>query len=307
VNGVRMPLAAGALLGALAAAGCGLGPGDSIGDVQLTVTRDYGTRALLRRDEPDARESETALRLLDRSADISTRYGGRFVQSVDGLEGRSGSGRSYDWFFYVDGVESPVGGADYPLHDGYRVWWDYRDWTAAMRVPAVVGSFPEPFVHGYEGQRHPVKVACMGAGSGACLESQRRINQAVGSVPRGSGQPVRVVVGTWRRLRSLAPRVTGLIDGGPPASGVFARFEKRSGSWLLQPLDTAGRPVGDASPGALVAATRDGDAAPTWVVTGSGEADVRAAANLLDARDLRDRYAVALRDGHPVPIPIPVP
>ena len=31
------------LLAALAAAGCGLGPGEGLGDVSLTVTRDYGS------------------------------------------------------------------------------------------------------------------------------------------------------------------------------------------------------------------------------------------------------------------------
>ena len=64
------------------------------------------------------------MRLLDRNAEISTRYGGGFVQSIDGIEGGRSDGRQLDWFFYVNGVESPVGAAEYEL---------------ARRLPGLVG------------------------------------------------------------------------------------------------------------------------------------------------------------------------
>ena len=85
------------------------------------------------------------LRFLDRSAHITTRYGGGFVQSIDGLAGAESGGRRFDWFFYVNGIESPVGSTQVPVKGGDRIWWDYRDWTSAMSVPAVVGSWPQPF------------------------------------------------------------------------------------------------------------------------------------------------------------------
>jgi hypothetical protein len=289
------------VLGALAVAGCGLGPGPSIGDVKLTVTRDYGSQLLLREGESNARQSETAMRLLDRNAEISTRYGGRFVQSVDGLQGRSSGSRSFDWFFYVDGVESPVGAADYPLHAGYRVWWDYRDWTAAMRVPAVVGSYPEPFRDGYEGKRHPLRVLCRGGGN-ACSLAEDRLGAAAGA-GKAAGDPIRVLVGPWQRLRS--DPAASLIAKGPADSGVFAEFVDRSAASLLQPLDVAGRPAGPPRPAGLVAATRDGDDPPTWVVTGTRPADVAAAARLLEAGELRDRYAVATAGRHSTALPVP--
>ncbi len=297
----RLQAAAGALFGTLAVAGCGLGPGPSIGDVQLTVTRDYGTRPLLRKGESSARQSETAMRLLDRNADIKTRYGGRFVQSVNGVAGGSSGGRSFDWFFYIDGVESPVGAADYPLHAGYRVWWDYRDWTAAMRVPAVVGSYPEPFRHGYEGKRHPLAVICRGAAR-ACSLARGRLRTAAGDA-KAAGDPIRVLVGPWGRLSGDS--AAHLIAKGPADSGVFADFVPRAGSWLLQPLDVAGDPAGAPRKAGLVAATREGDDPPTWVVTGAGEAEVAAAARLLDPADLRDRYAVATGGGKTTALPLP--
>src|SRR6476659_8873199 len=90
-------------LAALAAAGCGLGPGQGLGDVSLTVTRDYGAEPVLAAKADVVTESDTVMRVLDRNAEISTRYGGGFVQSIEGLEGEEGD-RPHDWFFYVNGV-----------------------------------------------------------------------------------------------------------------------------------------------------------------------------------------------------------
>src|SRR5436190_11156548 len=125
----RGPAAAVALCCAIAAAGCGLGPGASIGKVELTVTRDYGTEPVLRRSIDGVHESDTVLRVLDRNAKITTRYGGGFVQSINGVAGGDPGGHVHDWFFYVNGVESEEGSADYSLHDGDTIWWDYRDWS----------------------------------------------------------------------------------------------------------------------------------------------------------------------------------
>ena len=71
---------------AAAVAGCGLGPGQDEGEVSLAVTRDYGTKVMVEKSD-SIRESDTVLRLLDRNADITTRYGGGFIQSIDGLAG----------------------------------------------------------------------------------------------------------------------------------------------------------------------------------------------------------------------------
>ena len=45
--------------------------------------------------ETDPSASETVLRFVDRSADITTRYGGGFVQSIDGLAGSEEAGRRF--------------------------------------------------------------------------------------------------------------------------------------------------------------------------------------------------------------------
>ncbi len=128
MRATRTAVAFALLFAALAAAGCGLGPGSKVGDAELTVTRDYGTVPVLHRQLGDLTESDTVIRVLERNADITTRYGGGFVQSIEGLEAEESADGSFDWFFYVNGVESTIGAADYSLHGGESIWWDYRDW-----------------------------------------------------------------------------------------------------------------------------------------------------------------------------------
>ena len=290
------------LCAALAAAGCGLGPGPDLGAVELSVTREYGSVSVLQRPV-EASESDTVMRVLEGEAEISTRYGGGYVHSIGGVGEAQRGGDPYDWFFYVDGVESPIGAADYSLHGGERIWWDYRNWEATNHVPAVVGSWPAPFVAGYEGRSHPVAVECEG-GAEACATTRGALEAAGVELAGGSpGAAIRVLVGTWARLRS--DPVAALVEAGPEESGVFADFERRRSGYALVGLDQHGEPARRLGPGAgLVAATRRYEGPPVWLVTGGTPAAVRAAAGLLDRARLRDHYAVATEDGKETPLPV---
>jgi hypothetical protein len=299
------PAIAIALLGvALAVAGCGLGPGDDLGSVDLTVTRDYGADAVVEPAEAGVTESDTVMRVLDSSAEITTRYGGGFVQSIEGLEAAQGSEGSWDWFFYVDGVEASVGAADYPLRGGEAIWWDYREWSAAMRVPAVVGSWPHPFAGGYEGKDRPTAVDCRG-GAAVCLAVAERLRGAGATlVPTARSEgALRVLVGPWRRLRE--DPAAALIERGPGVSGVFAELLTLGRKTVLlghREDGEIGRRFDHRS--GLVAAVRHLNGPPAWVVTGPTAAGVRAAAGLLDQASLRDHYAVAIEGGEEYPLPL---
>jgi uncharacterized protein DUF4430 len=144
--------AAAVVVAAAGAAGCASGGGH--GTATVWVTRDRGARVLLQRTVP---AGLTAMQGLDRVADVKTRYAGRFVQAIDGVSGSLSARR--DWFYFVNGYEADRSAAEYRLHAGDVEWWDYRSWRSAMRQPVVVGAFPEPFLHGYDGKRLPVVVA----------------------------------------------------------------------------------------------------------------------------------------------------
>ena len=302
-----------AALAALAAgvAGCGFGSGgESEGQATLTVTRDYGSEVLVQATEEDPPESETVIRFLDRKADITTRYGGGFVQSIEGVSGELRDGRNFDWFFYVNGIESSIGSAEVEVRGGDRIWWDHRDWTDAMRVPAVVGSWPEPFLQASAaGDPTPVGLACEAA-PGECEEARDLLageGIAVGEEnadAAGSEPAPRMLVGPWGSLRD--DPAAAQLDEGPATSGVFARFEPNPhGGHELVALDERAKvALRLGTDAGLVAAVRNNDDPPTWIVTGGDERGVDAALGLLASRDLSNRYAVvAVPDGAPVSLP----
>ena len=298
--------AAAAALCALAAAGCGVGPGESAGEAELTVTRDYGAELMLR-ETVELGESDTVLRVLDRSAEVETRFGGGFVQSIDGFAGQQSGGRRSDWFFYVNGVEASIGSAEYELADGDRVWWDHRDWSTAMRVPAVIGSWPQPFLGGHGGEHWSARVDCAGA-EAACAEVDSRLAERGADTsaegPEGADGEIRVLVGPWEAISG--DEAASLLAGGPQRSGVFATFAGAEPSVGLTLLDQRGRVAETLGRAAgLIAALRPDQGPPTWVVTGTDPAGVAAAVELF-GEDLRDRYAVAtVSDGPTFDVPVP--
>ena len=157
----------------------------------------------------------TALQALDREADVSTRYGGRFVQSVAGIAGNAG--RRRDWFYFVNGIDGDRSAADYELRDGDIAWWDYRSWEAQLRVPVVVGAFPEPFLHGYAGRTRPAVVRYepglrAGATAIARLLRARSVQPASATVPAEANLFL-LVKGSGRFTASL--RNTSAASGAP--------------------------------------------------------------------------------------------
>src|SRR5689334_13655203 len=90
--------------GAAAAVGVRTGSGKTSTKVSLTVTRDFGATTL---DKPKTGLSpgsdETIMSLLQTGYDVKTRYGGGFVQSIDGLAGGREDTKPVDWFYYVNG------------------------------------------------------------------------------------------------------------------------------------------------------------------------------------------------------------
>ena len=301
-----------ALLACLLLAGCGFGEGATRGDVTLTVTRDFGTESLHEGvDSETASDGDTVMRLLQESYDVETRYGGGFVQEIDGLAGGREDGRRADWFYYVNGIEASVGAAERRVTAGERVWWDHHQWEAAQRIPAVVGSFPEPFVTGLEGKRFPVKLVCVGGAERSCDEVTERLEDAgVTAVSRSvihqsPGEGVlRVIVGPWSAARGDS--VVRRLERGPAASGVFAQPASSGDAIAL--LDAEGRPARTLrAGGGLVAATGFEGQGPTWIVTGTDQVGVAAAAAALTEERLEQHFAVAVEAGTDVPLPVAEP
>jgi Domain of unknown function (DUF4430) len=298
------PAIAAALAAALA--GCGLGPGPGTSDANLKVTRDFGSASVGQFTQNRVPGAETVMQMLQRSFKVDTRYGGGFVQSIDSFTGAS---PRQDWFYYVNGIEAPQGAATTAVHKGDRVWWDLHDWQVTDSVPAVVGSFPEPFVHGTEGKRLPTVLDCAPDVKAACNRVAAAMKAA--GVPvagqqlgGGSGSDsLALLVGTWQDLHGVI--ATELLDAGPTKSGVYARFVGGGGQ-ALELLDPRGGVLRTLHQGAgLVAATEQPTLSePTWMITGTDQAGVDAAAAALTPARLRNHFALAVAGKQDLPLPL---
>ena len=301
-----------ALLGAaVCAAGCGLGAGESQdGGASLLVTRDFGNREIGSATADPIPGGETVMRMLQRDFDVETRYGGGFVQQIDGISGGRADGRPVDWFYYVNGILAEDGAAAHKVVPGDQIWWDHHDWGASQDIRAVVGAFPEPFASGVDGKRLPVRLDCAEDVADVCDEVGSRLSDEginagrSGAAGFGGEGVLRIKVGRWADLRRDS--AVRRLEEGPRTSGVFARPTPSGDEIAL--LGPDGETVRTLGPGGgLVAATRLGGEAPTWILTGTDIAGVAAAAAQLRQTALAERFAIAVEAGRPVALPIQTP
>jgi len=172
------------LLVAGSLAGCGgVGGGTTAGTATLWITRDRGTVLLV---DAKVAAGQTLMRALRTKAHVETRYGGRYVQSIDGISGSLSA--QHDWFWFVNGLAGDRSAAEYVLHPGDVAWWDYRDWSHDPELAVVVGAFPEPFLHGYGGSRRSVAVR-YGPGLRAGALKVSKTVRAVSVAPLGAPTP----------------------------------------------------------------------------------------------------------------------
>ncbi len=311
-------VAAAALIATLwvVVSGCGPGAGPATTNVAVDVTRDFGSRPVAQIMSARVPGRETVIELLERELHVAARYGNNFVESIDGF---TGTADHRDWFYYVNGIQASAGAGTTAVRAGDRIWWDLHDWSVTDSIPAVVGSYPEPFTQG--GGRHHTPLSCAADVQAACSAVARALSRAGVTVARlvlgadsaasgrasgvaadaAQGHPA-IVVGTGSDLVSVP--AARLIAAGPKASGVYVRFG--SGDRTLELLDPAGRLVATLGGGAgLVAATAVGGVGPpTWVITGTDPAGVDAAARALDPARLRNVFALAIAGGRSLPVPV---
>ena len=291
---------------AVALGGCGLGKSHKgASTVKLTVTRDFGTHGVDRSVDLKPAPDSTSISLLGGQNEVVRDANGG-VQSIGGV--RAGAGEQ--WFQYINGVAADTQSQGTQVYPGDRVWWDLHASDALGASAAVVGSFPEPFLDGQDGKRLPVTLECATNVQSACNKvasalANAGIPVALQGLGTGSGQQtLGVVVGLWTDLRSQLDAT--LISHGPGASGVFAKFDTRGGAGpqldLLDRQGTVRQTLGAGS--GLVAATRDSQNAPTWLITGTDQAGVLAAAGSLTAHRLHDHFALAVQGGKYIPVPV---
>ena len=258
-------------LALLLLAGCGGSAGDEDG-VSLTVTRDFGREVVASAREAELPDDATAQSLLRSETDAPAAR----------------------WAYFVSGVRPDVPAAEYELAPGDRVQFDEG---ATPSTRAIVGAFPEPFLHGLDGERRPVRVECDDVDSAPCRDAKDALEDAGVPVSGSSiGAPgtenvTRLVVAPWSAARIVRGGHT--LEEGPQQSGVYARFAADGTS--LELLDADGDVARRAGLGtALIAALRPRADELVWLVTALDEVGLAAGVRALRAGRLRNAYAVAV-------------
>ena len=238
------------------------------------------------------------MRQLQRDFEVETRFGGGFVQEIDGVGGGRRSGRPVDWFYYVNGIEADSGAASRKL---------------AARRPRVVGPPRLGRRDADPGGRRLVpgavpvrarrasgsrcgstarRTRC--ASAARCASGSRRRARGSAASARSAPAPGRACCGCWsaRGPRSASTRPRGGSRRGRRCRACSrGRWARASEFELLDPRGERVRTLGAGS--GLVAATRYLDQDPTWVVTGTDRVGVAAAAAAL----VEDAAGGSLRGG----------
>lgn len=284
------------------------------GTVRLTLSKNYG-RETLAAKQAAIQADWTVLDLLNANTSVTTKWDGSFVNSLAGIESDNGGwmGVKRDWFFFVNGVCADVGATGYTLRIGETVWWDYHPWTGVgFANSAVIGCYPEPFLHGYRGQAGPtlimtaadsqdlgtrLQTALKKQGAAAVTITELNNNQL-----ENRNGPV-VVVGAWSQVKQMA-WLAGLNEAYRK-TGISVHFKDES----LELLDYKGGAARTVTGSAGVIAAGGsglGDPSPVWLVVGTDLAGVQQAVDVLTSNPagIRQCYSAAIIDGQIIRLPL---
>jgi hypothetical protein len=312
VHVVRAALAAAVLALALSGCGIGIGGNKTSKRVDLRVTTGFGTHAVGSISRGTFQSGTSIMAFTKQFFTLKTSDGGGFVDAINGHV--NDEAKRVDWFYYINGIQASMGASATSLQAGDHVWWDLHDWRAAENVPAVVGSYPEPFLNGSGGQAYPTVVTCASGLTGACntvTQSLSKVGVKVSfqGLCTGSGSDsLAVLVGTFTQLQgTIAAELMEAPRGNPKTSGVYAQFLIAKQGQALE-LDN---PAGDiaatyhGSIGLVAAIEQPGLNEPVWLVSGTDTAGVEAAAKALTVHKLANHFAVAVLPGGKV-MPLPL-
>lgn len=244
--------------------------------VRVVATLDFGSQVVLDKYVLP-KKGESALEVLQRVAEVETKYGRGFVVGINGIRSRYPKERK-DWFYYVNGILAKVGAGGYKLCPGDVEHWDFHEWGFNAFIPAIIGSFPQPFLSGYGGRTRPTVIVHQ-TGFGQIAEKLRDTLISLGvkeirvqtTLPE-EGHYHLILLGT-QKLKPLRE-----LNRDYKKLGFFFKFEDEG----AVVFDSRGRKARVESAGVIQATQNPwspGEAA--WMISGTDEAQVRAAADIL--------------------------
>lgn len=275
---------------------------------QLVVTRDFGREELVNRAVP-VKSGQDLLQYMKDELVITTGYGEGFINSIQDLASTYAQGQRWDWFFFVNGIASPVGAGQIKPVSGDMVWWDYHSWMAGPAQTAVIGCFPQPFSR-YSSNGVKIRYERASLSQAAqvrdYLTSQgipavRLANVQDGASEPDHGEPV-MVIGEWSALQGQC--FLKQWNDAYRKNGAGVHFHDHSVDLLS--ADGSVQKTLSENAGVIVATGQGlGDTSPLWVVAGTDAEGIQAAADLLCSHPekLKWKYGAAVYNGEVIPLP----
>ena len=286
-----------------------------IAEVRVVATQNFGQELMFDK-VVELRGNMCAMDALKQVAEIETAYGGGFVNAINGVctQYTGSHSAKMDWFIYANGILTNVGALDYILYPGDVEHWDFRDWSFRHFIPAIIGDFPEPFMHGYEGEVRSTivvyqanlkkeaedvagKLSQLGVGS----ISSKSINELSGGEKEFCNlillgdvdcELISELNQVWKRLGFYAYLNAGNIVTLNAKGEVAAEYGAKSG--LIQATQNLWNPKGIGVCENVV-----------WMVSGTDEAGVKSAIDVLinHYTEFQYAYAVVIADGEIIKVP----
>lgn len=294
--------------------GCSSPPEVTTGEVTLIVTRDFGKEHIFNENiKLDSKKS--VMELLNQHLDVQTAYGGGFVNSINGLESgytNAAEKEKLDWFYFMNGIMTSVGATEYFPTNGDVIWWDYHAWGDIPFTPAVIGTFPQPFLNGYQGE-NPGTLILSGQGCQDLAEALADYLKSVG-VKEVEVKPyeeklasdrskITIVVALWEELSDSS--FWNGIQAHRDKTGWFAELEKNAFHGLNE---KALRQVTyNQGVGAILATGMGmGDSTPLWLITGIDMEGVADAVKALTSEEgkISGHFGALVHDKSIVSLPI---
>lgn len=280
-------------------------------NVDLRVTTDFGQKKVFAKNVGMVKD-EVGMEVLFRNLDIQTAYGGGFVNAINGIESKytfyTGSDRKkLDWFYWVNGILAPIGVGEYRPQAGDVIWWDYHDWSVTMFIPAVIGSYPQPFKSGFQG-KNPGTVIMYTENYADEAEKLKKSLQKQGvsqiDVAKFDASSIEnpkkyyILLGVWDDLvkdgNVGGKNLLEDINKKNKLIGVNSKFEDGK----VHALDFKGKTISSYTEGGAIFAYAAGmgSTKPIWVVTGTNDAGFKMAYNILlnEPEKIKDTFGVVV-------------
>ncbi len=279
---------------------------------ELSVTEEFRNQ-IVQADYGEAK-SRNVIQILKSHAEVKAEFGGSYVTSISNSKNREWKEEgNVHWFYYVNGVLAHVGASLYHPGSDDNIWWDLHPWDGKRYIGAVIGAWPEPFLHGYNGKVLPTRIWVTDP-----FEKDGRLLQKVllakgvqsvdllklkqnSAIDFEKSFPI--YIGTWTELIKTAS-LSDLFQHAEQV-GLFLDFNE---SGDFSPLTWEGKKIKSHQKAAAIIALKSAAEAvnPIWFVTGTDDILIARAVDFLirSEKSIKGRSGVFLTEEGITSIPI---